>query len=257
MNLRALLRRMVQIRSIDKSALSLSLYMGTSYFLLLTVHWIGVNFSKEIWGITSPYTLEWQQYYAWLCYLLLYCLLFYKLMARDFRNLRKRGIKVERTTISGSLGFKAMVIVLMGSIPLFVLIEGILFPQNLLWIFVLSVIIGIWVFYKVENIIIVPQILKEWSSEALKLLHDAELRLLTQVSSMVMIGFTAGILAVWLNILWPSIPAELRMTTPALLLQTIITLQIIILTVGLWKGYFEPILIRLHYIRETISKSAR
>jgi len=138
--------------------------------------------------------------------------------------------------------------------PFFILIPGIILPQNVVYSFLCSTIAGIWTFYEGEKYFIIPKLLRNSNVEALKLLHETDLRLMLQASTILTTLVSVGILTMWFNALWPSIPEKLRISQATLLLQALFVLQILYLIVGIWFGYFSPILDRLEKIRAEISK---
>ncbi|WP_148224671.1 hypothetical protein [Vulcanisaeta moutnovskia] len=171
-------------------------------------------------------------------------------MAKDLQKLSISKAYEEGISKRALYGFS---ISFASSAPLFILIKGILWPSNLFYIFVFSVIISIWIYYKLEEMFIEPEF-ERWSIEALKLLHDAELRISLQLASIITLGAFAGILVLWLNVLLPSIPIEARTSSYSLLFQAVIAFIIIHLLFGLWMAYFVPILRRLSRIRLIINK---
>jgi len=153
-----------------------------------------------------------------------------------------------------SLAFYAFAESALGYVPFLVLIPGIAWPHNIVYSFVCSAIAGIWTFYVAEERFVIPKLLENGSVEALKLLHEADLKIMLQLSTIIVSAVGIYVLGAWFNVLWPSIPKELKATQASIWFQALTTLQVLHLIIGIWLGYFYPILLRLEKLRATISK---
>jgi len=215
--------------------------------LLMTTHYVAVNFSSAIWGRSLPYAFERELYCASLLYASFYSLVVYVIVAKGLQKPVKSANLALYTFIASQAGY----------VPLLVLIPGTIWPQSITYSFICSFVAGVWAFYVAEGYFAIPRLLESSSIEALKLLHESELRIMLQLSTLTATVVALVVLAVWLNILWPSIPEELRPYPASLLLQMLITLQALHVLVGLWFGYFGPVLDLLAKIRAAISERTK
>jgi len=241
--------------------LFIALFVWIGHLLLLTGHFVGVNYSSSIVGYPSPFVFGWQLYCISLLYSSFYSLvILYIVITKSLKKFCKNHLQsfgtnssVSYSGLEESLAFSAFYTFLAscaGFAPLF-LIHGLLWPTNIAYSFLCSAIAGIWVFYWADNFFVVPELLKG-SIEALKLLYETDLRIMLQLSTMVISAVGLYAIAIWLNVIWPSIPKELKFAPESALMQAIFTLEVLYLILGLWFSYFGPILDRLAKMRDAV-----
>jgi len=244
-----------------KPLLFITLFVWIGHLLLLTGHFVAVNYSSFIWGYPIPFVFDWQLYSISLLYSSFYSfVILYIVITKSLKKFYQNHLQSSGTNSSvsysgleESLAFSALYTFLAscaGFAPLF-LIPYFLWPTNVTYSFLCSAIAGIWVFYWADNFFVMPKLLKG-NVEALKLLYETDLRIMLQLSLIVVSAVGLYAIAIWFNAIWPSIPRELRFTPEAGLIQAIYALQVLYLILGLWFSYFGHIINRLWNIRDAV-----